>query len=553
MSLSFKRAAIFVFAAASLALAGAAPASATTFCVPGFHAGCPDNDSNVNEPSLESAMDSLGNDGEPDKIIISAEFPTQTGSIFPEPGAFSTDPLEVVGAGTGLTGISATGFNILVMNLASTNFAQRKVTFRDLSFVSKSGQSQGLVQSEGDVFDGVNIISDDATGIGGGTEGVRVINGGTFNDVEFFGSNGGSFSRPITTGFANPGEKLEITGTSIENSGTAVVADDGTEMPVTIKSSRIAVDGQVLDVNDGEQSLIENSVIEAGKFIPLYVTSLGSGSPSLTLRNNTIENVAGASTAIRVFAGPAATGSASAIVTDSIIRGFPNAWELTAPVSGSLGDANLDVSYSNLSASGTKTGDGTLAATQGVINQDPLYAGPGDYHLSPSSSSIDAGNPEAGGLLTDIEGSVRPLDGNGDGTAVRDQGAYEAPTLPTCSNDPSLCPHPPGAIAPKITALKAKKIKKKAKTIRFAFKSSKAATVRFTFKPTGKKKPKRKTVKVSKKAKAGANTFKLKKSKVKPGKYAITIAATDSEGRKSTAKVKAIYVKSGKKFNVQKN
>ncbi len=145
---------------------------------------------------------------------------------------------------------------------------------------------------------------------------------------------------------------------------------------------------------------------------------------------------------------------------------------------------------------------------------------------------------------------MRPLDGNGDGTAVRDQGAYEAPTLPTCSNDPSLCPVNP---APKVTALKAKRIKKNAKTIQFGFKSSEAASVKFTFKPTGKKKPKRKTVKVSKKAKAGANTFKVKKSKVKPGKYAITIAATDSEGRKSTAKVKAIYIKSGKKFNVQKN
>ena len=534
-------------ALALLVLAGAAPASATTFCVPGFHAGCPDNDSNVNEPSLESAMDSLGNDGEPDKIIISAEFPTQTGSIYPEPGAFSTDPLEVVGAGTGLTGISANGNNIYVMNLASTNFAQRKVTFRDLSFVAKSGESQALVQAEGDVFDGVNIISDDATGNGGGTEGVRVINGGTFNDVEIFGSNGGSFSQPISTGFANPGEKLEITGTSIENSGTAVVADNGTEMPVTIRNSHIAVDGQVLNVNDGEQSLIENTVIEAGQYIPLYVTSLGSESPSLTLRNNTIENVAGASTAISVFAGPAATGSASAIVTDSIIRGFPNAWELEAPVSGSLGDANLDVSYSNLSSSGSKTGDGTLAATQGVINQEPLYAGAGDYHLSEGSPSIDAGNPAAGGLLTDIEGNVRPLDGNGDGSAVRDQGAYEAPKLPTCNNDSSLCP------APKITALKAKKIRKKANTIQFRFRSSKAATVRFTFKPTGKKKPKRKTVKVSKKAKAGANTFKVKKKKLKPGRYLITIKATDTKGRKSTKKVKAVYVKSGKKFNVQKN
>ena len=48
----------------------------------------------------------------------------------------------------------------------------------------------------------------------------------------------------------------------------------------------------------------------------------------------------------------------------------------------------------------------------------------GDYHLKTGSPVIDSGNNE-GAPAEDIEGNLRPIDGNGDGTASTDMGAYE--------------------------------------------------------------------------------------------------------------------------------
>jgi hypothetical protein len=62
----------------------------------------------------------------------------------------------------------------------------------------------------------------------------------------------------------------------------------------------------------------------------------------------------------------------------------------------------------------------------GEISIDPGFVDPasGDYRLSAGSPSIDAGtNDDA--PTTDIDGNVRPVDGNGDGTSVVDMGAFE--------------------------------------------------------------------------------------------------------------------------------
>lgn len=73
----------------------------------------------------------------------------------------------------------------------------------------------------------------------------------------------------------------------------------------------------------------------------------------------------------------------------------------------------------------------------GNISADPLFGNPanGDYTLDFASPAIDTGDNTAPGLPpTDLNGDPRPADGNGDGDAVVDMGAFE------------LSGHPPGVI-----------------------------------------------------------------------------------------------------------
>ncbi|GMU20966.1 MAG: hypothetical protein AMXMBFR13_10620 [Phycisphaerae bacterium] len=73
------------------------------------------------------------------------------------------------------------------------------------------------------------------------------------------------------------------------------------------------------------------------------------------------------------------------------------------------------------------------------LDVDPGFALGGDYHLAAGSPCIDAGSSTpAGGLpATDLDGRPRLVDGDGDGTAMVDMGAYELdPATPTLAVSP---------------------------------------------------------------------------------------------------------------------
>ena len=77
----------------------------------------------------------------------------------------------------------------------------------------------------------------------------------------------------------------------------------------------------------------------------------------------------------------------------------------------------------------------------GNISADPLFVNPiaVKYHLLSSSPAIDKGNNSAPNLpVTDFDGKPRIQDGNGDGIAIVDMGAYEFPApFDLCIQDDS--------------------------------------------------------------------------------------------------------------------
>ncbi|NOX60689.1 MAG: hypothetical protein GXP42_01875 [Chloroflexi bacterium] len=65
-------------------------------------------------------------------------------------------------------------------------------------------------------------------------------------------------------------------------------------------------------------------------------------------------------------------------------------------------------------------------AGEGNISADPMFVNPtqGDYRLRAGSPAIDAGTNQSA-PDHDLDGLSRPFDGNGDGDAITDMGAYE--------------------------------------------------------------------------------------------------------------------------------
>ncbi|HXU41689.1 MAG TPA: choice-of-anchor Q domain-containing protein, partial [Burkholderiales bacterium] len=91
-------------------------------------------------------------------------------------------------------------------------------------------------------------------------------------------------------------------------------------------------------------------------------------------------------------------------------------------------DAENPVWTNNLVFGNTTDYQGTASQTgvNGNISADPLFvnAAGGNYHLQAASPAIDAGS-SLNAPTVDFDGAARPRDGNGDGSALTDIGAFE--------------------------------------------------------------------------------------------------------------------------------
>ena len=102
----------------------------------------------------------------------------------------------------------------------------------------------------------------------------------------------------------------------------------------------------------------------------------------------------------------------------------------TAVYCGSLNSSTPPLFFNNdVFASGGTTYGGICTdqtGTNGNISADPLFVGTANLMLQAGSPAIDAGDNAAPNLpAKDLANKPRIVDGNGDGSAIIDMGAYE--------------------------------------------------------------------------------------------------------------------------------
>ena len=148
----------------------------------------------------------------------------------------------------------------------------------------------------------------------------------------------------------------------------------------------------------------------------IYANAL-SGSLSVKIANNTVD---GKDLGIDVENGP--SGITVGSVANNNITG--NAVGLFVGTVGIVSNDHNLFFGNNTDVEGVSAGPGSLFT-------DPLYAGPGDFHLQPGSPAIDAGDDSAV-PATDLDGNpITDLDGHPRIQGARvDIGAYETAPEP---------------------------------------------------------------------------------------------------------------------------
>jgi hypothetical protein len=429
-----------------------APAAAhgATICV---SLSAPSCDSS--QATVQAALDAAGATTAADRVVVGA-------GIFDGPFLYS--------AGANGGGVELVGQGSQTILTDSPNAPVDGVTVLDL-------RADGA-GNPADVSDLAVAVPANSTSTNPGNIGIDA--GGTVQRVDVSGNStdpGGNSPIGVILGSgetvddsvirmpgAPPGGDFGI-GVSIRGLGAgATVSDSEITAPVGIEVAgsqalvaRTSIASRLHGIDDcTSEATVEDSVfrLSDGDGISVNAGRCAGTVSSLTARHLTIVGPGiTTGTGVDVNAtNQAPTINRVADVRHTIIRSVATAFRTRTADPAAPATATTSVSASLFEAARvtTTTGGGgaaTFLQPQTNLDADPLFADPlrGDFTLLPDSPAIDASfSPPlaADESSTDRAGNPRITDGNGDGVAARDIGAFESPAVAPPVEPPPVEPPP---------------------------------------------------------------------------------------------------------------
>jgi len=392
---------------AALCAVGALPAvaGATDYCV-APNAACGGTPVN----SFEQALDQADNAADADRIFLgAATYTAPTAGGYDYSQAY---PVEIIGQGTGQTLLTAPpGASKVFAFHADGGSWVHDLTIR-LPQNAANGHT-GLETSN--TARRIEVVEDPVQA--NPRVGVTLVEGATLEDsrVTLAGA-----PYPVAVELADSEPTVRR---STLSAWTAVKSVGG-----TIERSRLIGTSAGVAAQRGATTLDRSVVrVTEGNSVGVYASAASGSHTTLNADGVTIVGPGLANTdAADVFNGFAPAEAADLSLTNSIIRGFEH--PLRADVAGS-GQAKIAISYSDYDPSGNATSGGPNAViaeanASNVGDAGFVDAAGGNYHLLPGSPLIDTGDPATAQGL-DLDGNPLVADGNADGSARRDLGAYE--------------------------------------------------------------------------------------------------------------------------------
>jgi len=532
------RAPVLGLATAIVVAACPAVASATDYCVPPN-----DNCAGTPVPSFDKALELAAQGTNADRIFLGdTTYVAQTGTGFTY--NVQGSPLEIIGKGSGKTALTSPPGASAVLNLDGGQASVRDLTIR----IPQNAAAGASGLSTWESARGIDVVEDQTQtnthrGVvlsqGASLEDSTVTLGGSQNTTAVvFGLGGGNVLRSALTAWE---------GVASNYGGL-------------IDRSRVTgVERGVYGMRDG--TTITATLVRFSKSGGAGIGALaGAGAPTSVKADGV--TIIGPGLANTFGVGATAGGltpfeNAELILTNSIVRGVSSSIVAVGAGRGA-DDANVRTSYSDYDPGGNTTfgSNGTITESNVSYVGDAGFVDPavGDYHLRSSSPLLDRGDtvPSPG---LDLDGNALITDGDGDGVARRDMGAFEhAAVVPVRA--PAV-----DSTRPLITAFRADPSAFAVpKGTRLRYQLSEAARVTITIqrnvpgrrsggrcvRPSrrlqhAKRCVRHRTVGTLKNAGVhGANkrrfTGRIAKRALRPGSYRAVVRATDAAGNRSAPK-----------------